>query len=148
MSRKIRIPIGPRSPDDDERILRYILRVAKPGDDIELVPVPATPEEPRCSNEPLERTLAEDLDSSLGQENEKLDADAAAKAVSADSSEPAAEQSAQKRAQEIVEAKKSLSKWREMLNQAGWKVSVEAILHTAWKNRLEIWDAMKEFATS
>lgn len=137
MSRRFVFNVGSRSPKDDERLLRAVMRQAQPGDDVQVnsTPPAATGETPQVCNEPLEKEFGEKLNSSLEKKNEELDA----------APQPQGGITPQEQARRTHDALQGLAWWRTTLNQEGVKWVVTAVLRTAWEQREELWRQMKEF---
>lgn len=150
MSREITIHIGPRDPKDEDRLLIVVMREAQPGDIVTVTmhtdanpalssaSAAAGPSEPketlRVDDEAAHR-VSEGLNASLEKDNEQRDQAEAGGAVK----EPEAQ------AAEIAQTTRATSKsWRQMVNEAGWKVAIEAVLKTAWEQREKFWEMVRE----
>jgi hypothetical protein len=134
MSRKFRFHVGPRSPKDEERLLRAVMRQAQPDDDVQLKCTPSAAEAestPRRANEQLETRIGERLATSLDKANATADAE-----PDCDNEQP------EHAADRIAEATKGVKSWRQTLNEAGWKVVVETVLKSAWESRWAIWTSV------
>lgn len=148
MSREFTFHIGPRDPNDEDRIIRAVMRQAQPGDKVTLDSTfgqtapdasnlakdspPPSPQE-RTDDETAGR-FADGLNSSLERKNEELDQAVKGQTV------PTPE----KQAKLIAAATRSVQKsWRQLVNEAGWKVVVEAVLKTAWDSREQAWGSVR-----
>lgn len=155
MSRKFRFHVGPRSPKEEDRIIRAVMREARDGDEVEVVaglpkdgtkPITQARDESETRvDEAAEKRFGEGLNASLDRANAEMDQKEQLDAKSTELTRAVAgETLAEQKVREVMEAKREVKSWRRTLNEAGMKIVIEAVLKEAWASRTEVWDGVKQ----
>lgn len=134
MSKQIKLNLGSRPTKEEDRLIRALVREAGENCNLDVTfrdkPSAEKPPSEQCRlDEQLAQRVGEAAAKALEEKNDAI------KAAGEPSATPV------EFAKQLTTARKG---WRQTVNDIGWKIVVEAVLKTAWEERIVIWNAVKD----